>query len=133
MPTTSLYDSTEDRIHYIDLHRSAEADLVQDVSVFMISNFRLPVFDAPRRRLLGAVILEAYGFARDFAVAHGDTTFDYRLTLGLARSLITSTRFELSQRFSRIMFQRGMYLLTRITAHEGDPATFRLPLAAVRP
>ncbi len=128
-----LYDSTEDRIHYIDLHRSAEADLVQDVSVFMISNFRLPVFDAPRRRLLGAVILEAYGFARDFAVAHGDTTFDYRLTLGLARSLITSTRFELSQRFSRIMFQRGMYLLTRITAHEGDPATFRLPLAAVRP
>jgi hypothetical protein len=99
----------------------------------MISNFRLPVFDAPPRRLLGAVILEAYGFARDFAVAHGDTTFDYRLTLGLARSLITSTRFELSQRFSRIMFQRGDVPADPDHGHEGDPATFRLPLAAVRP
>lgn len=128
-----LYDSAEDRIHYIDLHRSAEADLVQDISVFMISNYRLPVFDIPRRRLLGAVILEAYGFARDFATARGDSTFDLRLTLGLARSLITSTRFELSQRFSRLMFQRGLYLLTRIAAHAGDPAAFRLPLAAVRP
>jgi phosphate uptake regulator len=128
-----LYDATEDRIHYIDLHRSAEADLVQDVSVFMISNYRLPVFDLPRRRLLGAVILEAYGFARDFASARGDASFDLRLALGLARSLITSTRFELSQRFSRLMFQRGLYLLSRVAGHDGDPATFRLPLAAVRP
>ena len=30
-----LYDAAEDRIHYIDLHRSADADLVQDVSVYM--------------------------------------------------------------------------------------------------
>ena len=47
-----LYDPAEDRIHYIDLHRSADADLVQDVSVYMISHFRLPVFDAPRRKML---------------------------------------------------------------------------------
>ena len=128
-----LYDASEARIHYIDLHRSAQADLVQDISVFMISNFRLPVFDLPRRRLLGAVILQAYDFARTFAAAQGDVTFDLRLALGLARSLITSTRFELSQRFSRLMFQRGLYLLSRIAAHVGDPADFRLPLTAVRP
>jgi phosphate uptake regulator len=127
-----LYDAAEDRIHYIDLHRSADSDLVQDVAVFMVSNFRLPVQDAARRRLLGAVILDWYAFARDFAQARGDTTFDLRLALGLARSLITSTRFELSKRFSRLMFERGVYLLSRLARHTGDPAAFRLPLGAVR-
>lgn len=127
-----LYDPTEDRIHYIDLHRSADADLVQDVSVYMISHFRLPVFDAPRRKMLLTAILDMYAFARTFATDHGDATFDLRLTLGLARSLITSTRFELSQRFSRLMFQRGVYLLEHVINHTGDPAAFRLPLAAMR-
>jgi len=127
-----LYDPAEDRIHYIDLHRSADADLVQDVSVYMISHFRLPVFDAPRRKMLLTAILDMYAFARTFATDHGDATFDLRLTLGLARSLITSTRFELSQRFSRLMFQRGVYLLEHVINHTGDPAAFRLPLAAMR-
>ncbi len=126
-----LYDDVEDRIHYIDLHRSAEADLAQDVSVFMISNFRLPVFDAARRRVLNAIIVDFYDFARGFAARHGDATFEMRIALGLARSFITSTRFELSERFSRLMFARGMYLLGRVTGHAGDPSGFRLPLAAL--
>lgn len=127
-----LYDPSEDRIHYIDLHRSTDADLVQDVSVYMISHFRLPVFDKPRRKLLLAAMLDMYAFARTFAVEHGDAAFDIRLALGLARSLITSTRFELSQRFSRLMFQRGVYLMHRIVDHTGDPAAFVLPLEAMR-
>lgn len=126
-----LYDAAENRIHYIDLHRSADADMVQDVSVFMVSNFRLPVQDKPRRRLLGAVILDWYAFAREFAQARGDASFDLRLAIGLARSLITSTRFELSKRFSRHMFERGVYLLSKVANHSGDPAAFRLPLGAV--
>ena len=126
-----LYDAAADRIHYIDLHRSADADLAQDVSVFMISNFRLPIFDAERRRVLNTVIVEFYAFARAFARRHGDATFEIRVALGLARSLITSTRFELSERFSKQMLTRGIYLLTRVANHGGDPAAFRLPLAAV--
>ncbi|MGE4539340.1 MAG: PhoU domain-containing protein [Desulfovibrio sp.] len=126
-----LYDPAADRIHYIDLHRSANADLAQDVSVFMISNFRLPIFDAERRRVLNTVIVEFFNFARAFAAKHGDTTFEIRVALGLARSLITSTRFELSERFSRQMLSRGIYLLSRVAGHGGDPAGFRLPVAAV--
>lgn len=126
-----LYDPATDRIHYIDLHRSAEADLAQDVSVFMVSNFRLPVFDLPRRRLLNAVIVEFFHFARSFAVANGDAAFELRLAFGLARSFVTSTRFELSERFSKLMLARGMYLLDRAAGHAGDPAGFSLPLAAV--
>ncbi|OLN29890.1 hypothetical protein DVDV_0887 [Desulfovibrio sp. DV] len=126
-----LYDQTEDRIHYIDLHRSTETDLVQDVSVYMVSNFRLPVFDKARRRVLSSVILEFYRFAAAYAAENGDTTFDIRLALGLGRSLITSTRFELSERFSKLMFHRGIFLLERVVGHTGDPAAFRLPLSAL--
>ncbi|QAZ67223.1 PhoU domain-containing protein [Solidesulfovibrio carbinolicus] len=126
-----LYDPAEDRIHYIDLHRSADADLVQDVSVYMVSNFRLPIFDKARRGVLSAVILEMRRFAAAFAAKHGDTTFDIRLALGLGRSLITSTRFELSERFARLMFHRGVFLLQRVAAHDGDPADFKLPVDAL--
>jgi len=126
-----LYDPAEDRIHYIDLHRSADADLVQDVSVYMVSNFRLPIFDKARRGVLSAVILEMRRFAAAFAARHGDTTFDIRLALGLGRSLITSTRFELSERFARLMFHRGVFLLQRVAAHTGDPADFKLPIDAL--
>ena len=126
-----LYDPAEDRIHYIDLHRSADADLVQDVSVYMVSNFRLPIFDKARRGVLSAVILEMRRFAAAFAARHGDTTFDIRLALGLGRSLITSTRFELSERFARLMFHRGVFLLQRVAAHDGDPADFKLPVDAL--
>ncbi|MHC1710624.1 MAG: PhoU domain-containing protein [Solidesulfovibrio sp.] len=126
-----LYDADRDQIHYIDLHRSADNDLVQDVSVYMVSNFRMPIFDKSRRRFLNSLTLEFFEYARAFAAKSGDTTFELRLTLGLARSLITSTRFELSDRFSKILFNRGIYLLDRVTGHDGDPADFRLPLAAV--
>jgi phosphate uptake regulator/aminoglycoside phosphotransferase len=126
-----LYDAASDRIHYIDLHRSADGDAAQDVSVFMISNFRLPIFDAARRRILNAISAEFFEFARAYAARHGDANFALRVALGLARSFITSTRFELSERFSKLMFARGMYLLARVAAHTGDPAAFRLPLAAI--
>ncbi len=126
-----LYDPQSDHIHYIDLHRSYEGDLVQDVSVFMISNYRLPVFDKTRRRIIHALIREFYAFASAFAAQHGDATFAIRLALGLGRSCITSTRFELSERFSKSMFHRGVYLLSRVAGHAGDPAAFRLPLASV--
>jgi len=126
-----IYDAKRDRIHYIDLHRSVDTDLVQDVSVYMISNFRLPVFDKLQRRILNAVIRDFYTFASQFAAAEGDATFEMRLTLGLARSLITSTRFELSERFSKIMFHRGVYLLERVVNHTGGPTSFHLPLPAI--
>lgn len=126
-----LYDAASDRIHYIDLHRSADGDAAQDVSVFMISNFRLPIFDAARRRILNAISAEFFEFARAYAARHGDANFALRVALGLARSFITSTRFELSERFSKLMFARGMYLLARVAAHTGDGAAFRLPLAAI--
>lgn len=107
-------------VHLIDLHRSRPFDYLQDVSVFIVSNFRLKIFDPGPRRRLDQVSREFYAFAREFGRAHGDTASDARLALGLARSLLTSTRFEMDPSFSRTMMLRCCYLLEQLLAYRAS-------------
>lgn len=127
-----IFDEPRSRLHFIDLHRSRRSDYVQDVSVFMVSNFRLPVFDKAVRRRLGRVIKAFYRFGRAFAREAGDTTFEVRLTLGMIRSFTTSTRFVLDHEFARAMYLRARYLLERLLAHDGPWSTFELPSTVLR-
>lgn len=113
-----VYCHDEERIHYIDLHRSKDADYVQDVSVFLVSNFRLPVLDVDMRARLNWVIHSFLPIARQFAAEMGDTTFEARLALGLIRSFITSSRFEFNHRFSKDMFLRGVYLMRALLEYQ---------------
>ena len=125
-----VYSHEEQRIHYIDLHRSKDSDYVQDVSVFLLSNFRLPVLDTLLRARLDRVIREFLAFSREFARDMGDTLFEVRLALGLSRSFVTSSRFEFNQRFAREMFQRGVYLMRGLLDHAqvgAGWAGYRLP------
>ena len=85
--------------------------------MFIVSNFRIKIFDSAPRRRLDQVSLEFFYFAREFAEAHGDCNFDARLALGLARSLLTSTRFEMDPKFSRSMMLRARYLIERLLGH----------------
>jgi len=128
-----IFDPAADRLHFIDLHRSRRFDYVQDVSVFMVSNFRLPVIDRKVRRRLSAVILAVYRFVQGFARDAGDTTFEARLTLGMVRSFTTSTRFVLDPSFAQAMYLRARYLLERLLAHEGDDwSAFSMPTNVLR-
>ncbi|MCA9637708.1 MAG: phosphotransferase [Myxococcales bacterium] len=128
-----IFDAEAGRLHFIDLHRSRRFDYVQDVSVFMVSNFRLPVFDAKMRRRLHRVILAVYRSVQGFAREVGDTTFEARLTLGMVRSFTTSTRFVLDEEFAQSMYLRARYLLERLLAHEGGEwSTFVLPANVLR-
>jgi len=123
-----IYDAAADALHFVDVHRSRDMDYVQDVSVFLVSNFRLPVFVPPTRQRLEAVALEFLRFAREFAASQGDKTFEARLAVGLARSFITSTRFELNRRFSGEMHRRARFLLAELLPHRGRPwDAFRVP------
>ncbi|EGJ49402.1 PhoU domain-containing protein [Desulfocurvibacter africanus] len=128
-----VYSHETQRIHYIDLHRSTDSDYLQDVSVFLVSNYRLPIFSREARERIDYVSAEFLRFARAFAKRHGDTTFEARLCLGLARSFITSTRFELNKRFAKSMLLRGVYLLEKVLAHEEERPLeeFRLPDAVL--
>lgn len=115
------------QIHFIDLYRSRQMDYVQDVSVFLVSNFRMPVFERELRERIQQVMLSFFAFARDFAREQHDDTFEARLALGLVRSFMTSTRFELDESFAKTMFLRSTYLLEKFIAHGDRPfSQFRL-------
>lgn len=109
-----FYDQSSETIHYVDLYRSRRADALQDVSVYLVSNFRIPVFEKEIRRRIWDNMSMMHDFARKYAHEHGDASFHVRLGLALARSLFTSTRFELDESFARVMFQRAHELLREI-------------------
>ncbi|HDN69421.1 MAG TPA: hypothetical protein ENG26_02445, partial [Gammaproteobacteria bacterium] len=127
-----IYDPLEKKINFIDLHRSRYMDYVQDVSVFMVSNYRLQIFDAPLRRRIMILTQDFYRFAAAFARKSGDKTFELRLALGLARSFATSTRFILDKSLARAMFLRARYLLEQVLAADlKNPASFRVPVKEI--
>jgi phosphate uptake regulator len=109
-----IYDPSDNSVRFIDLHRSRMMDYAQDVSVFLVSHFRLQYLETPVRRRINSTILRFYDFAREHAARIGDTTFDQRLALGVARSLATSTRFVLDRELARSMFLRSRYVLERL-------------------
>ena len=114
-------------MHFIDVHRSGQMDYARDVAVFLVSNFRIPVFEAEPRDRINGVIYNFYRFARRFASENGDDSFQARLALGLVRSLFTSTRFELDREFATLMFSRAEYLLEKLEGHEAAWERFELP------
>jgi phosphate uptake regulator len=127
-----IYDPVEKRINFIDLHRSRYMDYVQDVSVFMVSNYRLQILDLPLRRRILQLTRDFYRFSAGFAGQSGDRTFEIRLALGLARSFITSTRFILDKSLARAMFMRSRYLLEQVLAIvPGQEESFRVPVREI--
>jgi len=123
-----IYNHDRQRIHYIDLYRSRMADYVQDASVFLISNFRLPVFETTIRDRINRVIDHYFQFFSSFAQKHGDDAFEARMTLALVRSFYTSSRFELNYAFARDMYLRAQFLMEKLAAR-GDASweTYRMP------
>ncbi|MEO5343856.1 MAG: phosphotransferase, partial [Gammaproteobacteria bacterium SHHR-1] len=127
-----IYEPNEGQIRFIDLHRSCYMDYVQDVSVFMVSNYRMQILDPPRRRRIMATALELYRIAAEFARSQGDLGFELRLALGLARSFVTSTRFILDESLAASMFLRARYLIEQALRVNPDKAReYRIPLQEI--
>ena len=114
------------KVHYVDVHRSRFGDYVQDVSVFLVSNIRIPIFSPDVRSRLNAANLAMYACGSNFARRQKDVWFDARLALGLFRSLITSTRFIFDKSFSTALYDRAELILDTLEHHEGDFKNFRL-------
>ncbi len=124
-----IYEPLTGQVHFIDLYRSSYSDYVQDVSVFIVSAFRLPIFDRHLRDRLNRIIGDAFEAFQEFAQLNGDEHFTERITLALGRSMITSTRFELKRKFSTTLFERGVYLIKKVTEPGRPTGTdFRVPI-----
>ena len=127
-----IYDPMEKRINFIDLHRSSYMDYIQDVSVFMVSNYRLQILEARSRARILSVARKFHQFAAKFARNAGDDTFEYRLAFGLARSFATSTRFVLDKSLARAMYLRARYLIERaIEVSPENVNRFHLPIEEI--
>ena len=123
-----LYNNKANKISFIDLNRSTDLDYTQDISVFLLSNFRLPVFEKEARNKINTVLLEFYYFSCKFAKKNNDKTFEIRLALGLIRSFMTSTRFVADKNFSKTMFFRAKYLMEYVLAKKSENwENFRIP------
>ena len=123
-----IFNKENDHLHFIDLHRSCEQDYVQDVSVFMVSAFRIPLTEPTIRKRLTDVIDRFFNFAHDFALKNDDPTFEARLTLGLIRNFTSSTRFELKEDFAKSMYLRAIFLIEKLLDHDHKPwEDFKLP------
>lgn len=116
-----IIDMERPHVYMFDLHRTKQYDYLQDVSVFLVSNFRVPRFEPELRQRLDKVSRMFLGFAREFGKTHGDSTFDARLAAGLARSFMTSTRFALDEAFAGEMHNRFEALSSALEAHRGRP------------
>ncbi|MGD8907956.1 MAG: phosphotransferase [Chromatiales bacterium] len=126
-----IYDPGEERINFIDLHRSRHMDYLQDVSVFLVSCYRLQVFDPRIRRRIQRLCLDFYRFARQYGRRQEDSSFEIRLALGLIRSFATSTRFILDKSLSWAMYNRAVYLAQRLLESEQLDSDFKLPIEEV--
>ncbi len=124
-----IYDAVEKKINLIDLHRSQYMDYIQDISVFMVSNYRLQVLDRPLRRRILETTLIFYFLTQKYARKMNDTTFDIRLALGLARSFATSTRFILDKTLAEAMYIRSRYLIESVLKTPGNKLShYKLPI-----
>ena len=121
-----IFKLSRKKMHFVDVHRSKFGDYVQDVSVFLVSNFRIPVLSQDIRSRLNRANLKMYACAAKFAQEHKDEYFEVRLALGLFRSLITSTRFILDKEFSAQLFERGVTILRQIIDQRDDLQQFKL-------
>jgi hypothetical protein len=127
-----IYDPIAQRVNFVDLHRSCYMDYVQDISVFMVSNYRLQILDSLRRQYIMSVAINMYAMARRYAIKNRDTTFELRLALGLARSFATSTRFILDKTLAQEMFLRARYLIELVLTVDPEKVTrFRIPLKEI--
>lgn len=127
-----IYDPQQNKINFIDLHRSCYLDYVQDISVFMVSNYRLQTLDRPFRQRVLHVNMVMYQFVAEFARRNNDHTFELRLALGLARSLATSTRFTLDKTLAKAMFYRSQLLIQQVLkVNPKHSADYRVPIQEI--
>ncbi|CAN8139025.1 Aminoglycoside phosphotransferase domain-containing protein [uncultured Thiomicrorhabdus sp.] len=110
-----LFDVIKCEINFIDLHRSEYQDYSQDLSVLMVSFYRLKQYDPKIRQRIRLSMQAIYDFGADYAEQNNDNDYALRMALGLARSFISSTRFVLDKEHARSMLYKGRFLLEHLS------------------
>ena len=110
-----LYDAETGQITLVDLNRATTGDYSQDMSTLMVSFYRTPNYQPAVRQRIARAMETVLHFTRRQGAQLDDTAVDARLGFGVARGLITSTRFIYEPWHARILFDRGWLLLSQLT------------------
>lgn len=111
--SNNILYSREGGFQFIDVARSHLGDYLQDITVFLVSNERRPTSKRQARKL-AEVNRCLTDLVRAFAAENGDTFFELRLKLGLARSFLTSARLWPDASWAEKLFCRGWQLLNAV-------------------
>ncbi|MDR1045252.1 MAG: phosphotransferase [Candidatus Adiutrix sp.] len=109
-----MRDEKNGSYRFIDLYRSRLSDYVQDLSVMILSILRLPLTGAAARLELSRAARLVYTFGLDFASQNHDPGLEARLAFGLARSFLTSARFEARRGTAARFLAHSRYLWEKI-------------------
>lgn len=112
-----MRDADSGAYRLIDLYRSRLSDYTQDLSVMILSILRLPLSGSVERDFLSGAAVQVWDFARKFAEANDDPTAEARLSFGLARSFLTSARFEPRRSVAARFLGYSRYLWTRLVEY----------------
>ncbi len=110
-----LYDPGTKRITFVDLNRAGKGDYIQELSTLMVSLFRIPNYHPVLRARIAQGMQATYTFAHRIGSNLQDTAIDAHLAFGLARGMLTSTRFIFEPWHARQLFERGDLLLQQLT------------------
>ena len=102
---------------FLDLYRSRTSDYAQDLSVMILSLLRLPKSGTAARERLAGAARRVWDFALAFAAENQDQTLEARLSFGLARSYLSSARFEARRPSAARFIGYGRRLLEALLAH----------------
>lgn len=122
-----IFNPKKKSVHFIDVHRSRHSDYVQDISVFLVSLARINCDDPSSLKRMSKLGVQMYLFAKSFAKDNKDKHFDARLALGLIRSYITSTRFQLEESFAEELIKRAVLILEKLHESQDKIEKFSLP------
>ena len=101
----------EGQIKFIDVHRSSYGDYMCDIGVFMLSTMRNAPQDGKVEKDMQKVREIMRCHVGTFAAEHGDSNWEARLRLSMARSYMTSARVIIDEAQARRLFETGLNLL----------------------
>ncbi|MDG6777252.1 aminoglycoside phosphotransferase family protein [Thiomicrorhabdus sp. zzn3] len=123
-----IYDVLQNQISFIDLHRSDYSDYVQDLSVLMVSFYRITNFEPIVCKRIIMAMEATFDFGARYAAEIEDKDYQLRMALGLARSFLTSTRFVLDKEHAKSMHFKGRYLIEQLLQLDSQQRqTYRIP------
>lgn len=123
-----FYNEEQNKIYFIDTHRSDFKDYAQEIAVFIVSALRTKVEEENAKEKLNALCKTLFEFGINFSRKQNDQYFQARLALGLFRSFITSTRFQYNDEWYNLLRKNAILTFEQLESSKKNLKDFKFNL-----